>query len=306
MSDKTLIVITGPTAVGKTIVAVKLAHCFHTEVISCDSRQIYKELSIGTAVPAIEELDGIRHHFIRNKSIHQYYNASMYEQEVIELLKHLFRENDAVIMAGGSGMYIDAVCRGIDDLPSVDNDLRKQLQEKYKTEGIESLRLMLRKLDPEYYRSVDLKNSRRILKALEVTLMTGESYSSLLTHRNKKRDFKIIKIGLDIPRDKLYSKINMRIDRMIELGLVEEARTYFKFKSLNALNTVGYRELFRYFEGTVTLNEAIDLIKRNTRKYARRQLTWLRRYSDMEWFDPDDINAIRDYIEKKITKVKSG
>lgn len=305
MSDKTLIVITGPTAVGKTHVAVKLAHYFHTEVISCDSRQIYKELRIGTAVPDSEELNGIRHHFIRNKSIHQYYNASMYEQEVMELLNNLFSEYDAVIMAGGSGMYIDAVCRGIDDLPSVDNDLRKQLQEKFKAEGIESLRLMLRKLDPEYYRSVDLKNSRRILKALEISLITGEPYSSLLTHRNKIRNFKIIKIGLDIPRNKLYLKIDMRINRMIELGLVEEARTCFRYKSLNALNTVGYRELFSYFEGTVTLYEAIDLIKRNTRKYARRQLTWLRRYSDMEWFDPDNINAIRDYIKKKITKVTS-
>ncbi len=299
MKKKSLILIAGPTAVGKSRIAVELARHLQTEIISCDSRQIYRELSIGTAVPDTSELAGIRHHFIQNKSIHQYYNASMFENEVLDLLDELFHSKNVVIMAGGSGMYIDAVCNGIDDLPSVDNEIRQQLQSQYQNEGIESLRIMLRKLDPEYYKTADLKNVKRILKALEVSLMTGRAYSSFLTNPKKERSFDIIQIGLKIRREELYERINARVDRMIKLGLVNEAKRYFVFRNLNALNTVGYKEIFMYLEGTVTLDEAIDLIKRNTRKYARRQLTWFRKYKDMKWFDPSEIAEIKEYIDGK-------
>jgi tRNA dimethylallyltransferase len=299
-AKKTLIIIAGPTAVGKTHASVKLAGYLDTEVISCDSRQIYKELKIGTAVPDNDELGGIRHHFLRNKSIHRYYNASMFENEVLELLNDLFSKKNVVIMAGGSGMYIDAVCRGIDDLPSVDNEIRQQLLDQYQKEGIESMRAMLKRLDPGYYKKVDLRNAKRIRKALEVTLMTGKAYSSFLTSHEKERSFDMLKIGLNIPRDALYERINARVDRMMEQGLAEEARQYFEFRHLNALNTVGYKEIFRYLEGSIPLDEAVDLIKRNTRKYARRQLTWFRRYNDMKWFDPAEISEIKRYIDKHL------
>jgi tRNA dimethylallyltransferase len=297
MQKKALVVIAGPTAVGKSHTAVELAKYLQTEIISCDSRQIYRELSIGTAVPDISELAGIRHHFLQNKSIHQYYNASMFENEVLELLDELFRNKNIVIMAGGSGLYIDAVCKGIDDLPSVDDEIRQKLKNQYQNEGLESLRTMLKKLDPEYYKTVDLRNIKRILKALEVTLMTGKAYSSLLTGTAKERPFEIIKIGLDIRRELLYERIDSRVDQMMMHGLTNEAKRYFEFRHLNALNTVGYKEIFMYLEGTITLEEAVDLIKRNTRKYARRQLTWFRRYDDIKWFDPSETTEIIKYID---------
>jgi tRNA dimethylallyltransferase len=300
MQNKSLIVIAGPTAVGKSHTGIEIAKHLQTEIISCDSRQIYKELRIGTAVPDVQELAGIRHHFLQSKSIHRYYNASMFENEVLELLDDLFKTKNVVLMVGGSGMYIDAVCKGIDDLPSIDKEIRHQLLMRFKNEGIESLRSMLKKLDPEYHQTVDLKNSKRILKALEVYMMTGKPYSAFLTHPEKERSFKIIKIGLDIRREKLFEIINSRVDRMIQEGLVNEARHLFEFKHLNALNTVGYKEIFRYFEGTITLDEATELIKRNTRKYARRQLTWFRRYKDMQWFDPSETGGIINYIDKTL------
>jgi len=306
MQKKSLIVIAGPTAVGKSHIAVELAKHLETEIISCDSRQIYKELSIGTAVSDISDLAGIRHHFLQNKSIHRYYNASMFENEVLELLDDLFTTKNVVIMAGGSGMYIDAVCKGIDDLPSVDDEIRNQLQNQYQNEGIESLRTMLKKLDPEYYKTVDLKNTKRILKALEVSLMTGKAYSSLLTNPKKERSFEMIKIGLNIQRAVLYERINTRVDRMMQQGLVDEAKRYFEFRNLNALNTVGYKEIFMYLEGTMTLDEAIDLIKRNTRKYARRQLTWFRKYNDMKWFDPPDMAEIKEYINEQLRSIRKS
>ncbi len=296
-AKKTLIIIAGPTAVGKTHAAVEMAGYLGTEVISCDSRQIYKELRIGTAVPDNSELAGIRHYFLQNKSIHQYYNASMFEHEVLDLLDELFSTKDVVIMAGGSGMYIDAVCSGIDDLPSVDHEIRQKLQKQYRKEGIESIRILLRKLDPAYYKSVDLRNAKRMLKALEVTLTTGRAYSSFLTNTDKKRPFDILKTGLNIPRDDLYRRINSRVDKMIQEGLVNEAKSVFEFRHLNALNTVGYKEIFRYIEGAITLDEAVDLIKRNTRKYARRQLTWFRRYNNMKWFAPSEISEMKRYTE---------
>lgn len=304
MQKKSLIIIAGPTAIGKTGIAVEMASYLKTEVISCDSRQIYKEMSIGTAVPDISELQGVRHHFLQNKSIHQYYNASMFENEVLELLDNLFTLKNTVILAGGSGMYIDAVCSGIDDLPSVDNEIRHQLQNQYRNEGIESLRIMLRKLDPEYYNTVDLRNAQRILKALEISIITGKAYSSFLTNPKKDRFFETIKIGLNIKRDLLYERINSRVDRMIRQGLVDEARQLYRYRKLNALNTVGYKEMFMYLEGSITLDEAIDLIRRNTRKYARRQLTWFRKYQDMRWFDPSDKAAIKMYIDQRLNSIR--
>jgi tRNA dimethylallyltransferase len=230
----------------------------------------------------------------------------MFENEVLKLLDELFKVKDVVILAGGSGMYIDAVCNGIDDLPPVDREIRHKLQNQYRNEGIESMRSMLKKLDPEYYDKVDLRNAKRIMKALEISLMTGKAYSSFLTGPKKERAFKTIKIGLNIRREVLYERINSRVDRMIEHGLVDEAKQYFEFRSLNALNTVGYKEIFMYLEGSVTLDEAIDLIRRNTRKYARRQLTWFRKYDDMKWFDPSDMTEIRDYINEQLKSIQKS
>jgi tRNA dimethylallyltransferase len=297
MNDKYLIVILGPTAVGKTRTAIEVARNLNTEIISCDSRQIYKELKIGTAVPSESELAEVKHHFIQNKSIYDYYNASMFEFEVMDLLDTLYGKYKYVLMVGGSGLYINAVCYGIDDLPAVDPGLREELLEKYETEGIESIRKQLRLLDPGYYEKVDLKNHKRILKALEVSLMTGRPYSSFLKNSKKERPFKILKVGLSVNREELYERIDKRVDRMIENGLQDEARQYYKDRNLNALNTVGYKELFDYLDNKITFEEAVRLIKRNTRNYARKQLTWFKKQKDITWFSPDETGKIIDYIK---------
>jgi tRNA dimethylallyltransferase len=297
MNDKYLIVILGPTAVGKTRTAIEVARNLKTEIISCDSRQIYNELKIGTAVPSESELAEVKHHFIQNKSIYDYYNASMFEFEVMDLLDTLYGKYKYVLMVGGSGLYINAVCYGIDDLPAVDPGLRKELLEKYKTEGIESIRKQLKLLDPSYYAKVDLKNHKRILKAIEVSLMTGRPYSSSLKNSKKERPFKILKVGLSVNREELYERINNRVDRMIEEGFPDEARQYHKDRHLNALNTVGYKELFDYLDNKTTFEEAVRLIKRNTRNYARKQLTWFKKQKDITWFSPDETGKIIDYIK---------
>jgi tRNA dimethylallyltransferase len=296
MNNKHLIVILGPTGVGKTRVSIEIAKKLKTEIISCDSRQIYRELKIGTAVPSEKELAEAKHHFIQNKSIYDYYNASMFEFEVLDLLENLFRKYRYVLMVGGSGLYINAVCYGIDDLPAVDQSLRKELAEKYETESIESIRKQLKLLDPEYYSKVDLRNHKRILKAIEVSLMTGRPYSSFLKNRKKERPFNILKIGLSVEREELYERINNRVDSMIENGLANEARQYYKDRHLNSLNTVGYKELFDYFDNKITLEKAVELIKRNTRNYARKQLTWFKKEKDITWFSPDETNKIIDFI----------
>jgi tRNA dimethylallyltransferase len=295
---KTLIVIIGPTGIGKTDLSIEIAQKFNTEIISCDSRQIYRELKIGTAVPSEEQLQKVKHHFIGNKSIYDYYNASMFEVEVLELLDNLFSNHHFVIMTGGSGLYIDAVCNGIDELPTIDQELRDELINRLKEEGIENMRMQLKMLDPEYYRQADIKNPKRILKALEVTLQTGKPYSTFLTYSKRARDFRIIKIGLRRDRDELYDRINQRVDQMIENGLVEEAREFYKDKKLNSLNTVGYKELFDYFDGNSTLDKAIELIKRNSRHYAKRQISWFGRDKEIHWFDPDRINEILKFIKQ--------
>jgi len=297
--SQTLVVIIGPTGIGKTDVAVNLARQFKSEIISADSRQIYREMEIGTAIPSANHRKTIKHHLIQTRSIHDYYNASMFEIEVLDLLKELFAKNDILMLVGGSGLYIDAVCKGIDDIPTVDPEVRKDLVKKYNNEGIESLRMELKILDPVYYSKADLKNYKRILKALEISIMTGQPYSSFLKKQAKKRDFQIAKIGLTRERNELYEIINQRVDTMVDSGLVEEARKLFKYKGINALNTVGYKELFDHFDKEHTLEEAIDLIKRNSRRYAKRQLSWFSRDKEIKWFHPDATEDIIHLIEKK-------
>jgi len=272
-----LIVITGPTAVGKTSVAVKVAKALHTEIISCDARQMYREMRIGTAVPTADELAAVPHHFIGNLSIHDYYNVSMFEQECLQLLDKLFAKYQTVVMTGGSGLYIDALCKGIDDFPTVDTEIRKTVTGWFETGGIEYLRRQLKMLDPEHHAKVDLRNHKRMMKAIEVSLQTGKPYSSFLTAQERKRPFDIEKIVIDRPREELFERINRRTTLMMEEGLLKEAETLYPYRHLNALNTVGYKELFAYMDGQYDLNTAVELIRRNTRRYAKRQLTWLAR-----------------------------
>ena len=295
----TLIVVLGPTGIGKTDLAINLAKELKTEILSADSRQFYKELKIGTAVPTDNQLLEIKHHFIGNISIHDYYNASLFEISTIELLNTLFKTKKTVILVGGSGMYIDAVCNGIDDLPEVDQEIREYLLEKYENEGIESLRFELKRLDPVYYDIVDLRNPKRILKGLEICMMTGKTYTSFRKAVKKERNFEIIKIGLNMERSKLYERIDKRVDLMIENGLIDEARQFYPHKSINALNTVGYKELFEYFDDKYDLNKAIELIKRNSRRYAKRQLSWFMRDKDINWFEPNNYRPIINYINSK-------
>jgi len=291
-----LIVIVGPTGIGKTDLSINIAKHLDTHIISSDSRQVYSELKIGTAPPRPEQLSEIKHYMIANKSIHDYYNASMYELEVIDLIKNISQQKDSVLLVGGSGMYVDAVCYGIDDLPNIDQDLRNSLIKKYNNEGIESIRFDLKILDFETYKKIDLHNSKRILKALEISIQTGIPYSKFLTKNKKKRDFEIIKIGLNRERAELHQRINQRVDIMVTDGLVNEAKIFYKYKDNNSLNTVGYKELFAHFDGEYDFETAIELIKRNSRRYARRQLTWFNKYSDIEWFHPLEEQKIINYI----------
>jgi len=297
---KTLIIITGPTGIGKTDLSIELAQMLDTYIISSDSRQIYKELKIGVARPSDEDLKKVRHFMIANKSIYDYYSAGKYELEALDILKDIFQRKNTALLVGGSGMYIDAVCKGIDALPDAEPEIRKQLTEKYKNEGIESLRFDLKRLDPEHYEVVDLNNPKRLLRAVEVCIQTGKTYTSFLSNPDKKRDFNILKIGLERDRKELYDRINKRVDLMIDEGLQEEAMQFLKDKDLNSLNTVGYKELFPYFEGKYDLKEAVRLIKRNSRRYAKRQITWFKRDKDYVWFHPDDKQAIFAFILKNI------
>ncbi len=290
--QKKLIVILGATGVGKTKLSIELARMFNTVIISADSRQIYKELSIGTAVPSVSQLLSVKHFMIQNKSIYDYYSAGKYESEVLDILNNIFKNKNTAILVGGSGMYIDAVCKGIDNLPDAIPELRKNLINKYEKEGIASLRFDLKNLDLEYYKIVDLQNSKRIIKALEICLQTGKTYTSFRKNIIKKRNFDIIKIGLKREREELYKRINKRVDIMIKSGLVEEASKFRSACKLNSLNTVGYKELFPYFEKKYSLDEAVRLIKRNSRRYAKRQITWFKRDKKINWFHPDDKSNI--------------
>ena len=297
-SDKTLIVITGPTAVGKTRLCIDIARHFGTSVINADSRQIYRDLRIGTARPTEEELAAARHYFVGTLALGDYYSASMYEQQVISLLDTLFINNDYALMAGGSMMYIDAVCNGIDDIPTVDEETRSTLKRRLEEEGLEALVEELRRLDPEHYETVDRQNPRRVVHALEICHIAGRTYTSFRKAERKQRPFQTVKIGLNRQREELYERINSRVDQMMDEGLLEEAQALYPQRHLNALNTVGYKELFDYIDGRWTLQEAVERIKGNTRRYARKQLTWLKRDQQIRWFHPDETAGIIEYIER--------
>jgi len=298
--NKTLIVILGPTAIGKTALSIKLARHFNTEIISSDSRQLFKEMKIGTAVPSTEELNSVKHHFIGNLSISDYYNVSKFEKEALHKLDDIFLKNNLAIMVGGSGLYIDAVCKGIDDLPDPDKKLRHEINEIFKSSGIEALQKKLKELDPEYYLIVDLKNPKRLMRAIEVCLQTGKTYTSLRKNKTGKRDFNIIKIGLNCEREKLFDRINLRVDKMINEGLLDEVKELYKHKNLNSLNTVGYKEIFDFLDNKTSFEQAIENIKTNTRRYAKRQLTWFKRDEVIKWFHPTEKNEIILYLSEKI------
>jgi len=292
----TLIVITGPTAVGKTALTIDIARRYGIPVINADSRQIYRELKIGTAAPDDEQLEAARHYFVGNKSIGDYYNASMYEQEVLALLATLFKTSPIQLLSGGSMMYIDAVCNGIDDIPTIRPDIRQQMKRRYEEEGIEALCQDLKRLDPAHYEIVDRQNYRRVIHALEICYQTGRTYTSFRKQARKERPFRIVKIGLNRQRDILYNRINARVDDMMATGLLQEAQALYGQRHLNALNTVGYKEMFSYMDGQWTLQEAVERMKGNTRRYARKQLTWYKRDEAMTWFDADNKEEILKYI----------
>ncbi len=299
-----LIVLSGPTGVGKTDIALDIAEHFNTEIISSDSRQFYREMRIGTAVPDDQLLKRIKHHFIQFISVDEYYSSSRFERDVLNILPEIFIKNRFAIMAGGSGMYIDAVCHSIDDIPDVTPEIREKYINLSKNEPVESLRVALKLVDPVYYSLVDLKNSKRIIRALEICETTGRPYSSFLTNQKRERDFVILKIGLTRPREELYERINSRVDKMIEEGLTEEVRALYGMKHLNALNSVGYREIFEYLEGNITYEKSIELIKRNTRRFAKRQMTWWSRDKDINWFHPDQKSEIIKFITGKAMKIE--
>ncbi len=298
-NPKTLIVVTGPTAVGKTSLSIELAQFFNAEILSADSRQFYKELNIGVARPDEEELSAVKHHFIAHLSVHDYYNVSKYEVEALDRLQHLFSTYNYAIMTGGSGMYIDAVCKGIADLPDADPQLREELNLQLKEEGIEFLRAQLKLLDPDYYQQVDLANPIRIIRALEVILETGKPYSYFRDNTYKKRPFHIIKLALQLERNILNERINLRVDEMFEKGLLSEAESLLPYQKLTALNTVGYKELFDYFNQKISFDQAKEDIKTHTRRYAKRQMTWYRKDPDIVWFNPSEKVKIIQYIEQQ-------
>lgn len=297
-SDKTLIVITGPTAVGKTDLCLDIARHYGVPIINADSRQIYKELLIGTARPTEEQMQLVRHYFVGTLSLEDYYSASLYEQQVMSLLEELFRESDYALLSGGSMMYIDAVCNGIDDIPTIDDATRELMKRRLAEEGLQSLCEELQRLDPEYYEIVDQRNPRRVVHALEICVMTGRTYTSFRKREEKQRPFRIVKIGLNREREQLYARINRRVDEMMAAGLLEEARQMYPRRELNALNTVGYKEFFDFLDGRWPLAEAIERIKGNTRRYARKQLTWYKKDPQIEWFSPEQKEDIIRYIDK--------
>lgn len=302
MKKPTLIVLLGPTGVGKTELSLSIAEAYHTSIVSADSRQLYADIKIGTATPTAEQLARVPHYFVRTLDLHDYYSAAQYEMEVLKKLEELFRENDVVVLTGGSMMYIDAVCKGIDDIPTVDNETRQLMLERYEQEGLERLCAELKLLDPEYYQIVDLKNHKRVIHALEICYMTGKTFTSFRTQTQKERPFEILKIGLKREREELYERINRRVDIMMEEGLLEEARRVYPFRQLNSLNTVGYKELFNYLDGTWELPFAIEKIKQNSRIYSRKQMTWFKRDQHITWFHPEDTAEIMSFLQKNIGK----
>ncbi len=298
--DKYLVVIAGPTASGKTATAIKVAKALGTVIISADSRQFYKELPIGTAAPTKEELSEVQHYMIHNLNVEDKYDVADYENDVLALLKKLFINHDTVVLTGGSGLFIDTVCKGLDSIPDISEETRNKVEKLYQDGGLAALQNEVQRLDSEYYNIVDKCNPRRLQRAVEVCYQTGLTYSSFRNNTAKARDFKIIKVALLWERNELISRINLRVENMISEGLLEEARNMLPKRHLNSLNTVGYKELFEYFDGKVSLNEAVEQIKIDTRQYAKRQMTWLRKNNDYQWFTIDEIPEMINYIKKTI------
>ena len=299
--NRHLITIIGPTAIGKTNLAIKIADYFKTEIVSADSRQFYKEMNIGTAKPSNSELNSIKHHLINNKSINDNYNISDYEKDALKSIKSIFNKNDAAILVGGSGLYINTVLYGLDEIPGISDEIRNSLYLDLELKGIKKLQEELKLLDPASYSDIDINNPRRLIRALEVSISTGKSYSSFLKKKKKKRDFNIIVLGINQERSELYNKINTRVDNMIESGLINEVKELYNLKGLNALNTIGYREVFNYIEDKYSLDECINEIKKNTRRYAKRQLTWFKSIDNVEWITPDyNFEKITAYINNLI------
>ena len=301
MKQKTLVVVLGPTGVGKTELCLRIAEHLNVPIINADSRQIFAELPIGTAAPTQEQQRRVFHYFVGNHHLDDYYSASIYESEVLQLLSSLFSNgHDIALLTGGSMMYIDAVCNGIDNIPTINDDIRETMKQRLANEGLEALVEELKRLDPEHWSIVDRNNPRRVVHALEICKQTGRTYSSFRTNTAKERPFNILKIGLDRPREELYNRINNRVVQMIEEGLEEEARSVLPMRSYNSLNTVGYKELFAYFDGDITRDEAIRQIQSNTRRYMRKQLTWFRKDKTIKWFSPENIEEILKYIDNTI------
>lgn len=300
---KHLICIVGPTAVGKTAMGIQIAQFLNTEIISADSRQFYRELEIGTAKPSIAELAQARHHLVNSLGIHDSYDVGLFEKEAIELIGQIHKKNDSVVMVGGSGLFVDAVCNGLDEFPEVKEGMREDLIEEFKNTGLQPLVEELKNSDPEYFEIVDVKNPQRVIRALEVIRSTGQKFSNFRTKAKKDRPFEVIKIGLSMDRDKLYERIDQRMDIMIEQGLFEEAKKFLPFKELNALQTVGYQEIFPYLEGEYDYEEAVRLLKRNSRRYAKRQLTWFKKDESVKWFNPSESAEVLDWLNSQLRTV---
>lgn len=295
----TLVVLLGPTGVGKTELALRMAEHLQSTIINADSRQIFAEIPVGTAAPTKEQQERVRHHFVGTLHLTDYYSAAKYEEDVLQLLSSLFNRQRVALLSGGSMMYIDAVCHGIDDIPTVDEETRLLMKRKLETEGLDTLAEELKALDPEHYQTVDLRNPRRVIHALEICHMTGKTYTSFRKKTRKTRPFNIIKIGLNRPREEMYERINNRVLNMMKQGMVEEARAVYPHRGLNSLNTVGYKELFAHFDGDISLEDAILKIQSNTRRYMRKQLTWFKRDNEIKWFTPANVEEIINYIDER-------
>ncbi|MDE5787458.1 MAG: tRNA (adenosine(37)-N6)-dimethylallyltransferase MiaA [Bacteroidaceae bacterium] len=297
---KTLVVLLGPTGVGKTELSLSLAEMLGCPILNCDSRQLFAGLSIGTAAPTEEQIKRVQHFLVGALHIEDYYSAARYESDAIRLINNLFQTHDSLLLSGGSMMYIDAVCKGIDDIPTISDEIRSDVKQQLQERGLEALAEDLKRLDPAYYELVDKKNTRRIVHALEVCYMSGKTYTSFRTRSTRKRDFRIVKIGLNRPREELFQRINSRVDTMMSDGFLHEVRQFAPYRHCNALNTVGYKELFQFLDGTWPLETAVERIKKNTRVYAKKQLTWFQRDDSITWFHPDDVAGIKAFINREL------